>query len=169
MAFENLHAHWRMPYVAAPSSAKEEKPHLFASIPEELDERSSLLIHRGSLSYLVMNRYPYNAGHLLAVPYREVPDLEDLSPAEFTDLHQTILFGKKLLRHALAPHGFNIGYNLGSAAGAGIPRHLHCHIVPRWNGDTNFMPVVADTRVLPIAMESMWEVLRKALPEITNS
>ncbi len=165
MAFENLHAYWRMPYIAAPKPDQGRRENPFTEIPNDPDERRSLLIHRAGLSYVVMNRFPYNAGHLLIIPFREVGDIEDLTSAEYDDLNRSILLGKRLLRLALRPDGFNIGFNLGSAAGAGIPRHLHCHIVPRWSGDTNFMPVVADTRVLPDAMENMWDRLRAVLPE----
>jgi len=115
-----------------------------------------------------MNKFPYNAGHLLCIPYREVGDLEDLEPAEYADLCQTVLKGKKLLRLALQPDAFNIGYNLGASAGAGIPGHLHCHIVPRWSGDNNFMPVLSNTRVLPEAMDAMWDRLHQFVPEINK-
>lgn len=154
-----------MPYIAAPRPEKDRRQNPFTSIPDDPDERRSLLLHRGNHCYIVLNRFPYNAGHLLVIPYREVGDIEDLGTEEYEDLNQTVLLGKRLLRLALRPDGFNIGYNLGSAAGAGIPGHLHCHIVPRWSGDTNFMPVVADTRVLPDAMEHMWDRLRDVLPE----
>jgi ATP adenylyltransferase len=113
----------------------------------------------------VLNRYPYNAGHLLAIPYREVPNLEDLSQEERLDLMNLLVTAQDILKKALKPDGFNIGMNLGKGAGAGIPTHLHVHIVPRWNGDTNFMPVVAGTRVLPQSLEAMWSRLTTAANE----
>lgn len=164
---EYLHAHWRMPYIKAPKKKEHgERENPFLSIPHSKDPKAALLLYKGSESYLVMNKFPYNAGHLLALPYREAGDIEDLSESEFDDLNQTVRKGKKLLRLALNPDGFNIGYNLGAAAGAGIPGHLHCHLVPRWSGDTNFMPVIGSTRVLPEAMEAMWERLHAFVPEI---
>ena len=168
MGFENLHAYWRMAYVAAPAKERETRNNPFARIPHEPDERAALLLHRSAYSYLVMNRFPYNAGHLLAVPLRVVPDLEDLGENEFNDFNHMILLAKRLLAAALHPDGFNIGINLGTAAGAGVPGHLHCHIVPRWNGDTNFMPVVAGTRVLPEALDQMWERLRSTLTDVLS-
>jgi len=153
-----------MEYIEAPDALKGKNP--FVAIPQMKDERSSLLIHRGQTGYLVMNRYPYNAGHLLAIPYREVGDLEELSEAERNELMELIVKAKRILQQALQPHAFNVGFNLGSGAGAGIPSHLHAHIVPRWNGDTNFMPVIGETRVLPTSMEAMWERLRSVSDEL---
>ncbi len=156
---EYLHAYWRLPYVQAPKpAAGGENP--FVDLPGLGDDRMALIIWRGPLTYLVLNRYPYNAGHLLAIPYREVPDLADLTPAERTELMEAIVKGQDILTKALKPDGFNIGFNFGRAAGAGIPRHLHAHIVPRWIGDVNFMPVVADTKVLPVALDTLWERLK---------
>jgi ATP adenylyltransferase len=110
-----------------------------------------------------MNRYPYNAGHLLVVPYREVSDLDALSIDERHELMDLIVKGQAILCRALQPDGFNTGFNFGKSAGAGIPSHLHCHIVPRWNGDTNFMPVIGNTRVLPDAMDAMWARLKECV------
>jgi len=151
-----LHAYWRMAYIEAPRAPKTKRP--FSDLPARGDDRAALIVHRAPLSYLMLNRYPYNPGHLMAIPYREVTDLEDLTPAESADLFRTITFAKKLLRHAINPDAYNIGFNLGAAAGGSIA-HLHGHIVPRWNGDTNFMPVLGETRVLPQALEAMWEKL----------
>ena len=166
--YEYLHAHWRMPYIQAGSGDDNPGGNPFLRIPEAENERSVLLLYRGTHTYLVMNKFPYNAGHLLAVPYREVGDLEELDETESSDLWATILRAKRLLRLALDPAGFNIGFNLGDAAGAGIPTHLHCHIVPRWTGDTNFLPILSGTRVLPEAMETMWERLRSFVPQVSG-
>jgi len=148
-----------MPYIEAP------KPETgggnpFREIPKAKDEKSVHLLYRGPHSYLVLNKFPYNAGHLLAIPYREVAMLGDLTQEERADLMESILRAQRLLTEAFLPDGFNIGFNLGHAAGAGIPQHLHAHIVPRWEGDTNFMPVLGDTRVLPESMDSVWERLK---------
>jgi ATP adenylyltransferase len=155
---EHLHAYWRMPYIEAPRA---DKPigNPFAGMDTVKDERKALLVWRGNTTFLIMNKFPYNAGHLLAMPYREVADLEDLTGEESAELMATITRGKALLSAALKPDGYNIGFNLGKAGGAGIPRHIHCHIVPRWEGDTNFMPVIGDTRVLPLSLDAMWERL----------
>lgn len=155
---ERLHSYWRMPYIKAPKES-DIKKNPFLEIPLSPDPKKVLLIWKGKLSYIVMNKYPYNAGHLLVVPIREVADLQDLKPDEKIEFFDAIILAEKILKKTLNPDGFNIGFNLGSKAGAGIPSHLHCHIVPRWDGDTNFMPVVADTKVLPEAMDSLWEKL----------
>ena len=154
---QQLHAYWRMEYIEAPRyPARMKRP--FTELPELGDDRTALIVHRAAKSYLVLNRFPYNPGHLLAVPFREVTDLEELTPFESAELMQEMVFAKKLLTAALKPDGFNIGFNLGSAAGGSIP-HLHAHIVPRWNGDTNFMPVIGQTRTLPQSLETTWERL----------
>ena len=153
---DQLHAYWRMEYIEAPRRA-EGAP--FTDMPALGDDAKALIIHRSPLSYLILNKFPYNAGHLLAVPFRAAIDLVELTPTERGDLFDEIIFGEKVLRAALNPNGFNIGFNLGSAAGGSIS-HLHAHIVPRWNGDNNFMPVVGQTRVLPQALETMRQRLK---------
>lgn len=162
MGLEYLHAYWRLPYVQAPKPATGgENP--LGELPKLGNDREALIIWRGPTSFLVLNKYPYNVGHLMAIPYREVPTLAELTPAERADLMDAIVKGQDILTKAIKPDGFNIGFNFGRTAGAGIPRHLHAHIVPRWLGDTNFMPVVADTKVLPIALETLWERLKESV------
>ncbi|MFT3828816.1 MAG: HIT domain-containing protein [Opitutaceae bacterium] len=161
---QHLHAYWRMDYIEAPKTVPGANP--FVALPELGDDRTALIVHRGTAHYVVMNRFPYNAGHLLIVPFRAVPELEQLTAAERDELMALIVFGKRVLQQALKPDGFNIGFNLGSAAGAGIPQHLHAHIVPRWSGDTNFMPVVGQTRVLPQALECMYDRLRAVAEQL---
>src|SRR5271165_4996591 len=154
---QQLHAYWRMDYIEAPRyPATMQRPS--TELPAMGDDRAALIVHRAAYSYLVLNRFPYNPGHLLAVPFREVVELDELHPSERTDLMEEIVFAKRLLLAAIKPDGVNIGFNLGSAAGSSIA-HLHGHIVPRWNGDTNFMPVLAKTRVLPQSLDSTWEKL----------
>lgn len=152
-----------MEYIEAPRLPDGVNP--FAELPRLGDDATALIIHRTSLSYLMLNRYPYNPGHLLAIPYRPVVDLTELSPAERTDLMNEIIAGKDILQRAVSPHGFNVGFNLGAAAGGSIP-HLHAHIVPRWNGDTNFMPVVGKTRVLPQSLEAMFKRLKETADQL---
>ena len=162
-----LHASWRMPYVSVEQKDKKNK-HIFLDILHSTDERANLLLLKTEHSFVVLNKFPYNAGHLLVLPKREVADIAHLSSLESMDLWNTIQLSKKVVEHTLHPHGINIGFNLGSASGAGVPEHVHCHIVPRWDGDTNFMPVVAETKVLPIALEKLWEGMRSALPDVMN-
>jgi len=145
-----------MEYIEAPRMPELKRP--FSELPLLGDDRAALIVHRSRLSYLMLNRFPYNPGHLLAIPLREVSDIEELTEEENADLFALITFGKKLLRNAMKPDGYNIGFNLGTASGGSIA-HLHGHLVPRWNGDNNFMPVLGQTRVLPQALESTWERL----------
>ncbi len=153
-----------MEYIEAPRyPAPVKRP--FTELPALGDDRTALIVHRSPLSYLILNRFPYNPGHLLAVPFREVNDLLDLSPAERADLMEEIVFGQKLLNAVLKPDGINVGFNLGSAAGGSIA-HLHGHLVPRWSGDNNFMPVLGQTRILPQALEATWDRLAAAVPTI---
>ncbi|AWI08908.1 ATP adenylyltransferase [Ereboglobus sp. PH5-5] len=163
---EQLHAFWRMDYIEAPRAPKSAKP--FSALPAMGDDRAALIVYRGALSYLMLNRFPYNPGHLLAIPFREVADIEELTPEESADLFRTIILAKKLLRVVIGPDGFNVGFNLGTASGGSI-EHLHAHIVPRWNGDTNFMPVIGQTRVLPQALETTWEKLHAEAARLAAS
>lgn len=124
------------------------------------DWPANLILGRDDITVIVMNRYPYNSGHLLVAPLRHVGDLEDLEPAELTGVMQGSMDCLAALREAYRPQGFNVGFNLGSAGGAGVPGHLHLHVVPRWSGDTNFMPVVAQTKVLPESLDQTYERLK---------
>jgi ATP adenylyltransferase len=161
---QQLHAYWRMDYIEAPRyPATMKRP--FTELPKMGDDKAALIVHRTPLSYLVLNRFPYNPGHLLAVPFREVVDLEELSHGERSDLMEAMVFAKRLLAAAMKPDGVNMGLNLGSAAGGSIA-HLHGHIVPRWNGDNNFMPVISQTRVLPQSLEATWERLSATVGQL---
>lgn len=151
-----------MEYIEAPRyPAAMKRP--FTELPALGNDRSALIVHRSRLSYLVLNRFPYNPGHLLAVPFREVCDLEELNPRERTDLFAEIILAKELLAAALKPDGFNVGFNLGASVAGGSIDHLHGHIVPRWNGDNNFMPVLGQTRILPQSLDATWEKLTAAV------
>ena len=163
---QQLHAYWRMDYIEAPRyPATMKRP--FTELPALGDDRAALIVHRSRLSYLLLNRFPYNPGHLLAVPFREVVELEELSVEERADLMEEITLARRLLSEAMRPDGVNIGFNLGTQAGGSIA-HLHGHIVPRWNGDNNFMPVLAQTRVLPQSLEATWERLSAAVARIAT-
>jgi ATP adenylyltransferase len=148
-----------MEYIEAPRYPKTKRP--FTELPALDDDRTALIVHRRALSYLLLNRFPYNPGHLLAIPFREVVELEELRADERADLMEAIVFAKRLLAAALKPDGFNVGFNLGTAAGGSIA-HLHAHVVPRWNGDTNFIPVLGQTRTLPQSLDATWEKLSAA-------
>ncbi len=164
---QQLHAYWRMEYIEAPRyPATMQRP--FTELPALGDDRTALIVHRSTLSYLVLNRFPYNPGHLLAVPFREVTDLDALDRDERIDLFDEIILAQRLLTLALKPEGFNIGFNLGASVAGGSIAHLHGHIVPRWNGDNNFMPVLGSTRILPQSLEATWEKLVAAAQEPLN-
>lgn len=162
---EHLHAYWRMEYIEAPRLPK--GSNIFEELPKLGNDAEALIIHRSALSYLILNRFPYNPGHLLAVPFRAVTDLTDLTPEERADLMDEIILAKQVLQAAVSPNGFNIGFNLGTAAGGSIP-HLHGHIVPRWQGDTNFMPVLGETRVLPQSLDAMYRRLKETADNLAR-
>jgi ATP adenylyltransferase len=156
-----------MEYIEAPRyPAKMKRP--FSELPALGDDRAALIVHRSALSYLILNRFPYNPGHLLAVPFREVVELDELKPAERADLFDEIILGQRLLQVALKPDGFNLGFNLGSSVAGGSIPHLHGHIVPRWNGDNNFMPVIGQTRILPQSLDATWEKVAAAAGKLTG-
>ena len=128
-------------------------------------DAESLLLFRGQHSFVVMNLYPYNSGHLLVAPYEHTGNLEDLTPEVAADLMAATQRAVGVLKRVYSPDAFNIGMNLGRTAGAGIPDHLHNHLVPRWNGDTNFMPVLGETKVLPETLEQSYQRLRPQFPQ----
>jgi ATP adenylyltransferase len=164
-SFGRLWTPHRMAYIKGagkPSGAGEEGCPF--DLAPTLSDEDSLIVARGSLVYAILNLYPYNAGHLLVVPYRHVADYTDLTVAETAEFAEYTQRAIRALRQASGPHGFNIGINLGSVAGAGIAAHLHQHVVPRWGGDTNFMPVIARTRVLPQLLADTRKILAEAWP-----
>ena len=122
-------------------------------------------MYRGKLSYIILNAFPYNPGHVMVVPYRHVPTLELLDDNEGLELFQLVQLSLKVLREVYNPDGFNIGVNIGKVAGAGIESHVHIHIVPRWSGDTNFMPVFGNVKVIPEALEDTYEKIKKVIDE----
>jgi ATP adenylyltransferase len=160
---ESLHAPWRIEYILAPKS--EAADSLFTRIAQSNDDEANYVVARDRTCYAVLNTYPYTGGHLLIVPYRQVPDLNGLTDEELADLLKLTRRCQNALTKVMKPDGFNIGLNLGKVAGAGVVGHLHLHIVPRWQGDTNFMPVVANTVVLPEALRDLATKLRSTLNE----
>jgi ATP adenylyltransferase len=142
---QQLWAPWRISYI---TSAKEEGC-IFCNRQHEGDDQERLVLHHGKHTIVMLNKYPYNNGHLMVAPKRHVGSLEDLKPEEMSEVMAAIQRCCVLLKKTLSPDGFNIGANLGKVAGAGIEDHIHFHVVPRWLGDTNFMPILAETRVIP--------------------
>jgi ATP adenylyltransferase len=165
---ETLHAPWRLAYILAPKSPTGDAS-LFAQIAQGSDDEKNLVIARERSCYALLNAYPYTGGHLLVVPYRQAADLPDLTDQELLDLLHLLQRCQQALRVVMKPDGFNIGLNLGRCAGAGIAGHLHIHVVPRWSGDTNFMPVLAGTTVVPQALVELAAQLRDALAAQTAS
>ena len=158
---DSLYAPWRIEYILSPKSPATES--LFTQIAQSNDDESNLVIARDRTCYALLNRYPYTGGHLMIVPYKQVRDMNGLTDEEMTDLMKLTRRCQNVLTQVMKPDGFNIGINLGKVAGAGILEHLHIHIVPRWLGDTNFMPVLANTMVVPQALKDLAAQLRAAL------
>jgi ATP adenylyltransferase len=148
---EILWAPWRIAYI---ENVAHTQGCLFCVKAAEADDRANLIVHRGARAFVMLNRYPYNNGHLMVVPFRHTAEPGDLDDAEKIELFDLLALSKRVLTESLRPHGFNAGLNLGRAAGAGIADHLHLHVVPRWNGDTNFMPVLAGAKVVSEGLES---------------
>lgn len=158
---------WRSGHIESTDRwSDEERANLFVRIAESDDDARNYVLWRGETAFVVMNLYPYNNGHLLIVPFRRVEDYDALTHDEQTEIAGLTDRCIRWLRQALQPDGFNVGMNLGRAAGAGIPEHLHVHVVPRWSGDTNFMPTVADVRIIPERMEDTYARLRAAVEKL---
>ena len=156
---EHLWAPWRMEYVqkAAESGC------ILCQKPRENNDEANLILFRGQHNFIILNAFPYNPGHLMVAPYRHITNLQDLTDEEAKELFDIIKKSLELLKEVIKPAGFNIGVNVGKVAGAGIAKHLHTHIVPRWQGDTNFMPVLTDTKVIPEALTGTYRKLRAKL------
>ena len=142
---------------------------IFCAKPQERNDAENLVLYRSEHAFVMMNAFPYNNGHLLVAPYRHVADLKSLEDPELLDIMRLIKLCTEILSRAISPQGFNIGINLGQVAGAGIADHVHLHIVPRWSGDTNFMPVIADTKVLPEALAETYSKLRREFDAISQT
>lgn len=153
---ERLFRPWRMAYVSGPKSGEEGGPPgcFLCEAVASSDDAASLVVVRAEHALVLLNRFPYNSGHVMVVPRRHVGELEDLEPEERAGIMELVTQTVVVLKAEMTPDGCNVGLNLGRAAGAGAPDHLHVHAVPRWSGDTNFMPVLGDTMVLPEALES---------------
>jgi ATP adenylyltransferase len=159
---EALHAPWRIEYILSPKPRTPEGQSLFTRILQANDDEAHHVIVRDRTCFALLNSYPYNGGHVMVVPYKQAADLDELTDDELCDLMRLTRRCEAVLREVMRPDGFNIGLNLGRVAGAGIAEHLHVHIVPRWLGDTNFMPVLAGTSVVPQALAELAAQLRAA-------
>jgi ATP adenylyltransferase len=156
---DHLWAPWRLSYVAtAKAPARDDVCFICAGLASD-EDRANLIPLRTELSVIVLNRFPYNNGHLLVAPRAHKGRLDDLCPAELLDTLETVRRAVRVLDDLMHPDGYNVGLNLGHAAGAGLPGHLHWHVVPRWNGDTNFMPVLADTKVIVQSLDALYDLL----------
>src|ERR1039458_1678667 len=158
---EPLHAPWRIEYILAPKPELPES--LFTRIAQSSDAEANYVIARDRTCYALLNTYPYTGGHLMVVPYRQAPDMNGLTDDELMDLLKLTRRCQNALVKVMKPEGFNIGLNLGKVSGAGVVGHLHIHVVPRWQGDTSFMPVIANTVVVPEALRELAAKLRTAL------
>jgi len=163
---EQLWAPWRLTYVTDP--AEKSKPAtpdacFICTGVNGTDDRANLLVCRTSLSVVVLNKFPYNNGHLLVAPREHRGRPDELSPDQLLDLQLVLRKMLGILEKRITPDGFNVGLNLGKVAGAGLPGHLHWHIVPRWNGDTNFMPVLAGTKVIVQSLDALYDLLKEEL------
>jgi ATP adenylyltransferase len=154
---DNLWAPWRIRYILD----ERESGCFFCRKPQENADAKNHVLIRERTCFALLNTYPYNPGHLMIAPYKHTGELDDLGEQELAELMALTRRCKQILAAALRPDGFNIGLNLGKTAGAGVLDHVHVHVVPRWNGDTNYMPVLADTRVVPQALDEVYETLRK--------
>jgi ATP adenylyltransferase len=165
---EPLHAPWRIEYILAPKTPATDGS-LFTRIAQSDEDEANYVIVRDRTCFALLNKYPYVGGHLMVVPYKQTPDLDGLTGEEMTDLLQLTRRCQAALKRVMKPDGFNVGINIGKCAGAGIVEHLHIHIVPRWSGDTNFMPVLANTSVVPQALSELAATLRTTLnPDATR-
>lgn len=167
MIFERLWRPWRMGYVSRVEEEREAEC-IFCSKPAAGDDRANLILHRGRACFIIMNLYPYNTGHVMVSPYRHVSELEELSEGERGELMELAVLAVRAIKEAMRPQGFNLGMNLGKSAGAGYDEHLHLHVVPRWQGDTNFMPVLAGSKVMPESVEDNYRRLLEALRGATG-
>lgn len=158
--YQILWAPWRMAYI---KGSERKTGCVFCEAPRQ-DDEEALIVYRGRTAYVILNKYPYNTGHVMVVPYRHVSSIADLSLEELAEIGLLVKASIKALEEVYRPHGFNIGVNIGEAAGAGIAGHVHVHVLPRWRGDTNFTVITSATKVVPEALEDTYRKLRSVLP-----
>lgn len=161
---ERLWAPWRLEYIVA----EKVEGCIFCVFPSRDEDKKNHILYRGEHAYVIMNAFPYSNGHLLIPPYRHIADITELTDEENLEIMQLTQKCAVALKEVMRPDGFNVGMNLGTPAGAGIADHLHVHIVPRWNGDTNFMPVLADVKVIPEALEKTYDKLKSVFDRLRD-
>lgn len=157
-----LWAPWRLTYIEK-STDSSGTGDIFVDLPAQDEDEKNLILFRGESCFVMMNAFPYCNGHLLIAPYRQVADIDQMSDAELLEINQLLALSTRWLRFAYKPDGFNIGVNIGKAAGAGVPVHIHWHILPRWNGDVNFMTTISDVRVIPQSLTDSYARLKEAI------
>lgn len=163
---EHLHAPWRMEYIE-----QAEHPRggcIFCDKPCQDCDRDNYIVHRGDRCFIILNAFPYNSGHLMVIPYQHTSELDNLPPETQLEMMRLTTLAIRALRQVMCPDGFNIGINVGHAAGAGIAEHVHLHVVPRWVGDTNFMTATGNTRVLPESLVRTWEKICAAFQRLAD-
>ena len=163
---DKIWAPWRMQYI---DKADKGTGCIFCTFPEEQNDSDRLILFRGTHCYIILNAFPYSNGHLMVTPYRHAAEMEDLNDNEMLEIMQLTRMAINILKTAFCPDGFNMGVNMGRVAGAGIVGHIHVHIVPRWNGDTNFMPVIGDTRVIPESLQSVYKRLSELIVKLNEN
>lgn len=166
---ERLYSPWRSSYIESFKTPSEEQKCIFCNAYESTEDEKHLVVWRAELSFVVMNLYPYNSGHMMIVPRRHVADFQSLTKEELESSMHLLQAAQKALIDLSKPHGFNIGMNIGRPAGAGIDDHLHWHIVPRWNGDTNFMPTLADVKLVSEDIRKHRQELHKLFDKFLSS
>lgn len=157
MANHRIWAPWRLPYV---KDASKDHECIFCAKPAEGNDEEAYIVHRGKRCFVILNTFPYTNGHLMIAPYEHVARIQDLDPDTLAETMELARRAMTLLDEAYNPEGYNVGFNQGRIAGAGFEAHIHLHVVPRWAGDTSYMPVIGDTRVIPQSLEQSYEVLR---------
>src|SRR5688500_17897129 len=162
VANQRIWAPWRLAYVKDAAKDIEEEC-IFCAKPAQDDDEGTLIVHRGERCFVMLNLFPYTNGHLMVAPYEHIATLPELEPETLAEMMSLSQRAISLLDDEYSPHGYNIGFNQGRVAGAGVEHHIHMHVVPRWGGDTNFMPVLADVRVMPQTLDQTYETLRGGL------
>jgi ATP adenylyltransferase len=163
---ERMWSPWRSQYMGSFKESKQSNKTFITQAIESNDDIENLVVYRFDYCIVLMNKYPYNSGHILIAPYREVNDILLLEDNEYTEINKVLKICIKAINNVYKPHGYNLGVNSGIAAGAGVPTHLHYHIVPRWNGDSNFMPTIADIKVMSETLEDSREKLHNEIKNI---
>jgi len=161
---KRIFAPWRYKYIKNPDS----EGCIFCRAVSSNDDRKSGVLFRGEFSFVIMNKYPYNNGHIMVAPYKHTGNFGDMNEDEMLELSVNIRKWQEVIKKAMKPDGFNIGMNIGRIAGAGFENHLHYHLVPRWSGDTNFMPIIGETKVVPISIDEAYDILLEAYKEVSE-